>query len=140
VNDISSKPVTISVKSSLSTLMTTWSLREVPADQAFIHLQKSPHPITTPTSKNSLVTGFDRGGDHVHHLFQVTFAMAHNMTCTIKLIGESMEVASITIAVPAAPSTSTPPLATIALGSGKQITFPLGSVAVVSRMRYSAVR
>lgn len=47
VNDISSKPLTISVKSSLRTLMTTWSLREVPADQAFIHLQKSPHPITT---------------------------------------------------------------------------------------------
>ena len=57
------------------------------------------------------------------------------MTGASELIGESMEVASITIAVPAAPSTSTPPLATILMGSGKQITFAFGSVAVVSRKR-----
>ena len=69
------------------------------------------------------------------HLFQVTFAMAHNMTGAGELIGASMDVASITIAVPAAPSASNPPLATIAMGSGKQITFAFGSVAVVSRKR-----
>jgi hypothetical protein len=47
VNDISSKPLTISVKDSLRNLMTKWALREVPSDQALFHLQKSPHPITS---------------------------------------------------------------------------------------------
>ncbi len=47
VNDISGKPFTISVKGSLRSLMTEWSLREVPSDQALLHLQRSPHPITT---------------------------------------------------------------------------------------------
>lgn len=69
------------------------------------------------------------------HLFQVTFAMVHNLTGASELIGESMEVASITIAIPATPSASTPPRATIAMGSGKQITCAFGSVAVVSRKR-----
>jgi len=69
------------------------------------------------------------------HLFQVTFAMVHNLTGAGELIGESMEVASLTIVVPATPSASTPPKATIALGSGKQITFAFGSVEVVSRKR-----
>ena len=69
------------------------------------------------------------------HLFQVTFAMVHNLTGAGEFIGDSMEIASLTIAVPATPSAATPPRATIAMGSGKQITFAFGSVAVVSRKR-----
>ena len=69
------------------------------------------------------------------HLFQVTFAMVHNLTGAGELIAESMEIASITIMVPAAPSVLIPPLATIAMQFGKQITFAFGSVAVASRKR-----
>jgi len=47
VNDIGSKPITISVRDSIGSAMSTWSLREVADDRAFLHLQKSPHPLTT---------------------------------------------------------------------------------------------
>jgi hypothetical protein len=69
------------------------------------------------------------------HLFHVTFSMVHNMTGIAEIMGESMTVASITLMIPAAPSPSAPPIATVAMGSGKQISFAFGSLHIVSRKR-----
>ena len=68
------------------------------------------------------------------HLFQVAFGMVHKATGFDGLMGESIIVASITVAVPATPS-SMPPVVTIAMEAGNVITFSCGSVAVTSKNR-----
>lgn len=80
--------------------------------------------------------------NHVHyhngqgtHFFQLAFGMVRNMTGIDELMGESMEIRSITISVPAVPSLSTPHMATITLGSSKQITFAIGSIHIKPRKR-----
>jgi hypothetical protein len=69
------------------------------------------------------------------HLFQITFTMVHRMTGAVELVSESMEIASITIQVPEKPIAAEPPTATIALGSGHQLTFAFASVEITSRKR-----
>ncbi len=69
------------------------------------------------------------------HLFQVAFGMVHKVTGLADLMDGSMLVASITMVVPPAPSSTAPPVVTIALGSGKQITFACGSIAITPKKR-----
>ena len=71
------------------------------------------------------------------HLFQIAFGMVRNMTGIDELMGESMEVASITISVPAVPSPllSAPHMATITLRSNKQTSFAIGSIHIKPRKR-----
>ena len=69
------------------------------------------------------------------HLFDIGFEGVHQMTGIDELMGESMTVASITIVVPAAPSASTPPVATVTMKSGRQMVFSFYSVGITTRKR-----
>jgi len=69
------------------------------------------------------------------HLFKVTFGMVHNSTGFDGLMGGSIVVASMTIALPPTPSSSTPPKVTIAMKAGNVIAFCCGSVTINSKHR-----
>ena len=47
INDISDKPIVVSLAGPIRDMVTNWSLREVPAGEAMFHFQRSPHPLTT---------------------------------------------------------------------------------------------
>ena len=69
------------------------------------------------------------------HLFQVGFGMVRDMVEVAELMGESMTVESIKFAMPTSSSGSTPAVVTIAMESGKQITFACSSYSINSRKR-----
>jgi hypothetical protein len=69
------------------------------------------------------------------HLFQVGFGMVRDMVEVAELMGESMTVESIKVAMPTSSSGSTPAVVTIAMESGKQITFACSSYSINSRKR-----